>query len=110
MEEIIEKIRELMGQIDPAFDVSAGSAFDTVVLQYVRDQFGVNDLSLDIEDMIIRRIEQLDPEILIKPLTAILQVPRLEIQRIRHNQDLNNFNDMTNLELERRLSNFFIPR
>ena len=121
MEEIIEKIRELMGQVDPAFDVSAGSAFDTVVLQYVRDQFGVEDLTLDIEDMIIRRIEQLDPEILtaegspireflIKPLTAILQVPRLEIQRIKNNQDLNNFNDMTDLELERRLSNFFVSR
>lgn len=110
-----------MASVDPTLDVSDGSAFDTVVLQYIRDNFGVGELDMDLADMMVRRIAQLDPgintqegsavnEFLIKVLPAIMQVPRLELQRIKRNQDLNNLDSMTDAEADRRLGNFFVSR
>jgi hypothetical protein len=121
MEQIIEKIRALVAELDPNLDTTSGSPFDRLVLQYIRDSFGVGELDMDISDMMVRRIQQLDDQVLlseggavyeflIKVLPSIFQVPRLEVQRIKNNQDLNNLNNMTDTEVDRRMSNFFIQR
>lgn len=113
---IVEKLKALF----PQLNTDRGSRVDTILIKPLLSVFAEQDTS-DFLEFLKTRVEEYDPDIitsegsanydiLIGPLSSILEPLQKEINNLRQWQSLKNYQSMPTEEMDSLVANFFLTR
>ncbi|MEC8306390.1 MAG: hypothetical protein VXZ72_00825 [Chlamydiota bacterium] len=116
---LLAYLQELVTSYDSTISTASGSSFRTKVIDPFLKRVGDSPLDLDLETFLADRIKEEVPDLdtsansgirdlVIRPMSIMLDPIRREINSIKTGQSLNDFELMTREELNSLLGNFFL--
>lgn len=114
-------VRQVVAAFDSSIDVSAGSTFDTQVIQPLVRRLGADPYTIDLPTFLVERLRQAYPllatgegdnlvDILVKPLSVLWDPVIREGMRLRRSSSFADPTTLTTAEADSLGGNFFEPR